>query len=139
MSVVIALRIAAELFRTRVFRRQKPIHSLCFVGNIQNLSDTEIQKLRFTVRVDKNVRGLEVAMNDQISMRIRDCITNGKEQHEDGTHIEPCDELVDTRSVHVFHHEVRMSTGVTGVEQVRDAGMVQRCKNLPFSEKAVAK
>src|SRR5215472_10915826 len=71
-------RLASYLFGAGVFRRQQGhaesssvvVVNTCFV--IEQLADTEIEQFGFTLRVDEDVSGLQVAMHHELQMGIVD-------------------------------------------------------------------
>src|SRR4051812_38743267 len=71
-------RRAAYLLRCGVLRRERPAAEVCegrgvAAGvSLEQLRDTEIQQLYTPIGSDENVRGFDVAMNDQIRVRMSD-------------------------------------------------------------------
>ncbi len=53
---------------------------------IDNFRDAEIEKLRFTGVFNQNVRGLEVAMNDEIAVRVGYCLAGFQEERQFAAH-----------------------------------------------------
>src|SRR5690606_10946372 len=77
-------RVAAHLLRTRVLRRHQPKLAGDRNGDrthprIQQLGDTEIKELDDAVVGDKDVRRLEVAMDDEIPVRVVHGFADGLE------------------------------------------------------------
>ena len=68
-----SLRIAAQLLGARILGRHRPLHRLRLLGCIQNLCDAEIQQLEPARAVHQNVRRLQIPMDDQVAVRVRDC------------------------------------------------------------------
>ena len=100
--------------------------------------DTEVDDFghrHAVVDGDQDVRGLEVAMDDALLMRVLDGLTNLHEQVESL----PCGKILlvavvgDPKSPNEFHYEVG-SAGLRGaaVENLRDVRMVHQSQRLPL-------
>src|SRR5579872_2650103 len=77
------LNRSGELFGTGVAWSKQPLDGLSRVASlIQQLGDTEIEKLRLSRRIHQYVGRFQVAMNDQVLMRVDNSIANALEQRE---------------------------------------------------------
>src|SRR5262245_55810016 len=135
-------RIAHNLFRTRISRRHHA--EILRVGSIvlrcvQELGDAEVEQLGCAGRIDQNIAGLKVAVNDEMTMRVFDSRADRQKQSQP---------LLDAKllfvgvlrnpgALNVLHHEVRSSIlGGTAIEQPCDVRMLQSSKDLTFSLEA---
>ena len=112
----------AELFRRGVFGGEHPQHGgglLAFHVPGQ-AGDAEIQQDRASLAVDQDVRGLDVAMDDQVAVGIGHRRADLQHQvHAPGdAGLVPVAPLVDAFTFHQRHREPRRAVG-------RDAGFVQ--------------
>ena len=114
--------------------RHRPRRQLGVVG-IEQLGDAEVQELGCAVRRHDDVRGLDVAVDDQVAM----CVTHGFADHEE----EPQPFLerevliarvrVDRPSLDVLHHQVGPSIARgPAVDESRDVRVLQRGEDLPL-------
>ena len=90
---------------------------------VQQLRDAEVEQLRRAVGRDKNVRGLEVAMDDQILVRVLD---GGAEIDEE---LQPLAQvelplvavLIERLAFDVLHYQVRLAVlRLARIDQSRD-------------------
>ena len=88
---------------------------------------------------DKDVTRLDVAMNDEVLVRVTDGAADRAEQFQTLGDREPllADVLSDRFTNHVVHDDVRQSVvRRTGVDESGDAWMVESCEDLALSFKA---
>src|SRR5215510_6356788 len=64
------LRIAAKLLGAGVVRRQHPVQCPGVFRGVENFRNSEIEKLGLTVRVDDDVRRLQVPVYDEIPVGV---------------------------------------------------------------------
>jgi hypothetical protein len=55
------------------------------VLRVEQFGDAEIQQLGHTFERDEDVRGLDVAVDDEVLVRVRDSLTDGEEQSSAST------------------------------------------------------
>ena len=115
------LWFAAKLLGARVLGCEQPLHGARFFRVVDDFCDTEIEKLRLTCGVDQDIGGFQIAMNDEISMRIRHCFANLEKQPEDFARIQSGNVPVHTSSIHILHHQVWLPCGVARVEEPRNS------------------
>ena len=106
------------------------------------LGDAEVDDLRHgqsAVSGDENVRGLEVAVDDALLMRVLDCLADMNEQPQPllqswaGPGAPACDRL----AVNELHRKVRPPvSGGPGLQQFADAWMVHAGQRLALLIKA---
>ena len=103
------------------------------------LGDSEIEQLRHRLRRHQDVAGLQVAVHDQVLVRVLHGVADLAKQ------LEPRRDrqtllvavLVDRLAVHVLHDEVRRTLGRrTAVEEAGDVRMVQFGENLALGAEA---
>ena len=133
-------RLAVYLLRRGVVGREHPqrgagqrLLAQRFVG--QRLGDAEIQQLRLAVGADDDIAGLDVAMRDQIAVRVRDRLRHLYEQRDALIDAQPLAVAgaVDRFAFDIFHHQIRPTLRVAAaVEQPRDAFVIQRRQDLSF-------
>jgi hypothetical protein len=84
-------RRAGVLLGRGVFgRHQRRGGARRFVGaGIEQLGDAEVEQLERAVRCDEHVRGLDVAMHDEVAMRVRHRVADVEEQREARVDVEP--------------------------------------------------
>ena len=138
-------RVAAHLLRARVVERHHPLLEprQRRVGGrerrVEQLGDAEVEQLHAAGRVDDDVRGLEVAVDDEVLVRVLDRRADVEEQPQPRLDAQPVGVAVrgDRLAVHVLHHEVRqLAVGDAAVEELRDVRMAQRREDLPLGEKS---
>ena len=109
------------------------------VATLELLGDAEVEQLDPAIAIDQQVGRLEVAMHDQVAMRVTHRIQHLQEQHRalaqaEGVRIAPA---VDRHAVDPFHHEVRLAVLADAtVQQDRDVGMLQPRQDLAFAQEA---
>ena len=109
---------------------------------LDRLGDPEVDHLRHrhaVVQRDEDVRGLDVAVDDPLLMRVLDGLADLDEQVEAIL----CGELVlvavlgDRNPADQFHHEVRPAgLGRAGIEHLGDVRMVHQRQRLPLGLEA---
>ena len=105
---------------------------------VENARDAEIEELRLSGGVDEDVGGLEIAMDDEVAMRVGHGVADEQEEAEPAREIERGRVRVDRLPVDVLHHEIRLAfAGVAGIEEPGDVGMSEGRENLAFAQEAV--
>ncbi len=133
-------RFAADLFRARALQRhdthdgQGP-----FLGrlriDVEQLRDAEVEQLRRPVARDQNIAGLQIAVNDQVLVRVLHGAADADEQPEPSLDREVVDVAipVDRQAVDELHHEVRQAVvGRSAVDQAGDVRVIEVGENLAF-------
>ncbi len=125
-------RVAAQLLGSRVLRRENP-GLRAFSGVLGQLADAEIDQFYLAVMRDHDVRRLDVAMQDQVAVRVADRRANLQQQAHDlarsqrvllavRTNVTAFDQLGD---------QIRRAIpGNAAIEQHRDVGMVHASEQL---------
>ena len=102
---------------------------------VQELRDTEVEKLRHARSGHQDVRGLEIAMHDEVLMRVVHGGADGLEQLETGRDVQ-AERIaigIDRCAVDVLHDDVSgLVRQRAAVEEVRDVGMVELRQDLPL-------
>jgi hypothetical protein len=131
-------RLPAQLFGARERRREHRVQGrrLRVLGADalrEQLRDAEVQQLHLTVGGDEDVRGLQVAMNHEVPVRVVHGGADGAEQRQpllDGEPF-PLAVGVDRLAFHILHGEVRLPLVARApVEDGRDVGMLQPGQDL---------
>ncbi len=141
-------RLAEQLLGRRVIGRQRATVLLRERRRVagqhvvfEQLGDAEVEQLRAAFVVDQHVRGLDVAMDDQVGMRVRDRTEDLQEQPDAPGHIESMAVAVpiDGLAPDVLHHQIRL-TGrrQAGVGEVGDVGMREAREDLDLAPEAFA-
>lgn len=123
-------RSAVELLGTRVLRGQRPDRGRGQAGRqvVERLRDPEVQQLDLAINGDQDVRGLEVPVQDQRTMRMVDRLDHVEEQPHPRPDVEPAGPApaVDRLAVDVLHRDPRPAIGLAAaVDDPRDAGMLE--------------
>ncbi len=136
--------LAAHLFRRGVLRRHHaPVRERRFRirGALvaEQLRDAEVQQLHDAGIGDEDVRGLEVAVHEQILVRVHDRAEHLLHERETGGHaeLEVVAVAIERPSRDVLHGEPWQSrVGDAAIEQARDARMRERREDAPLLEEA---
>ncbi|HEY0178894.1 MAG TPA: hypothetical protein VGC30_04575 [Dokdonella sp.] len=136
-------RLAAELFGRRVVRRERCDGEFgrAWRGRVEQLRDAEVEQLHGAGGVDEDVGRLQVAVDDQVAVRIGDGLADLSEQRESfGERRAPFVAVVAQRtSFDEFHHRVRTALRRrAAVEQARDARMVEPREDVALGMEAAA-
>jgi hypothetical protein len=140
--------LAEKLLRRSVFGREHDLideRARRFITirplSADQLGDAEIKQLDCAVASDEHVRRLEVAMHDQVAMRMRD------RQHRIHEQSNPCLDVevvriavpVDAIAIDVLQDQELLAVGSrAGIEQPRDVRMRQARQQPAFATKALA-
>ena len=103
----------------------------------QEPGDTEVQQLHVPVRPHQDVGGLQVAMHDQVLLRVIDRVAHREEEPQPFIDREPARIAppVDAFAIHVFHRQERQTFGrESAVEQLRDVRMSELREDLPLAD-----
>ncbi len=134
---------AAELLGACVLRRH---HLRTQLGRqeravaFQQFGNAEVEQFRRTVGGHENVRWFDVAMNDEMLMRVRDGRADLSKEYEPRLDRQPARPavLVDRQAVDVLEHEVRNPfVGGPTVEQARDIRVIEAGEDLSFVTEAL--
>ena len=98
---------------------------------VEELRDAEVEQPRCAAAIDEDVARLDVAMNDQLLMRV---LQRGRNL-EDETHAVAHRELArvgrERHAVDQLHHQVRQAiVGRAAIEQADDAAVIERGEQL---------
>jgi hypothetical protein len=107
---------AAHLFGRGVVGRegaQVGLRVLFGVLGVEQLGDAEVEELRRPVGGDEDVRRLDVAVDDEVTVRVRDAAADGEEQFEPrrGREVARGAVVVDAHALDVLHGEERLAVG----------------------------
>ncbi len=113
----------------------------CLTANfrIEQLGDAKVEQLGGAVAGDEDVRGLDIAMDDQVLMGILDGRAHLAKELESCGRVELAGfaEVRDVLTLHVLHREVRQAVaGRAAVQQAGNVGMLQARQDLSFVAKA---
>src|SRR5215475_1460093 len=137
--------LAFDLFRACVSRRHQPhdrkrlLRRLPAEFRVEDFGDAKVQELWLAVRRDENVRWFEVAMNNQILMRVMRRRTGGAKELQplSDRKLAPVAVNVNRLSFDVFEREPGQAVfGRAAVEQTGNVGMVEAGENLSFMAEA---
>ena len=134
---------AADLFRRGVVQGEGAQAGAGVVehglGVVEQLGDAEVEQAHVVERGDQDVRRLQVAVHDQVRVRVADRVAGLQEQREPLRQRRlPLQRPVGDRfAVDVFQREVGLAVlGGAGIEQARDVGVLQPREDLPFAGEA---
>ncbi len=108
----------------------------------ERFCDAEIQQFRSAVRADEDVAGLQIAVRDQIAVRVGHGLGDLYEQRDARVDVEllAVAGAVQRFAFDIFHDQIRAAVAAaSAVEQMRDARVGQRRQDLPFSREAFEK
>ncbi len=136
-------RLAADLLGARVLGRHHRQHRGGRRGvgvdpDRQQPGDAEVEELRRAVRRDQDVVGLQVAVDDEVLVRVLD---GGAHFHEQGEAIPRIEAPLvaiqrDRASIDVLHHQVGLTLrGRAAVEDGRDVRVLQERQDLTLLAK----
>ena len=141
MSLARGDHVAAHLLGARVRRRHDAVlgmrdrERVRRLAGVEQLGDAEVEQLRHALRRDQDVVRLQVAMHDQVLVRVVDGRAHGAHQRDPllGREPPPVAVRVDRFAVDVLHDEVgRAVRRAPAVEQSRDVRVLQRRQDLPL-------
>ena len=105
----------------------------------EELGDAEVEEFGGAGVVDEDVAGLDVAMDDEISMGVLDGAEDGEEEAEAvfDAEFEGFGVLGDPGSVDILHDEIGdVFGGGAAVEEAGDVGMLKSGEDLAFATEA---
>jgi hypothetical protein len=133
-------RVAAQLFRRGIVRGQQLRLGRVLVAGGEQLGDAEVEQFRRAVGGDEDVRRLQVAVHDQVLVRVLHRIADRREQAQAGAQVQfPFTAVVGDRpSLDVFQDEVgNARRRQAAVDQARDVRVLQMREDLPFLAEAL--
>src|SRR6187397_2015940 len=131
--------IASKLLGTGVVRREHTVNGPRFFPVIEYFRDTEIQQLGLATRVDHYVGRLQIPLDHEVPMCVRDGIAHLQKQLENPARLQSFRELIDSDTGDVLHDQVRTPVLVAHIEQTRYPGVTESGKDLPFPEEPGSK
>ena len=109
---------------------------------LEQLGNAEVQELCRPVRSDEDVLRLDVAVDDEPLVGVRDAVTDLQKERETIVEREIALRAVpiDRHAVDVLHHEIGPTLGGrAAVEQPRDVGVLQPGEKLPLAMESFAR
>ena len=106
----------------------------------KDLGDAEIEQVRTSVGIDQHVAGLEIAVHDQLPMRVIDHPRDFRQQRQARIQAKRVNAHVVRQrfATDVVHRQIRATVGSdASVEQGRDRRMVELGKNPAFLQEAL--
>src|SRR5690606_7705447 len=88
-------------------------------------------------RRDQRVRRLEVAMHDEVAVRVTERVADLEEQSQARAHVQPARVTVvrDPLALDILHREERTAViGDTAIEQPRDVRVFEPRQDLPLAQ-----
>ncbi len=133
-------RAAGELLGRRVRGGEvECVRRLAVSGGLEDLRDAEVEELHAPVAGDEDVRGLQVAVDDEVRVRERDRVADLAEQLEPPLErrLVRITERAHVLALDVLHRHVRPAVGRdAAVGEPRDAGMLEARKDLALGLEA---
>ena len=117
-------------------------HGFAIQFGVERLGETEVDDLGNSLafdRLDKDVRRLNVAVDDALLVRVVDGLADGNEELDALANVQLVFVAVagDGRAVDELHHKVRQALRRrTGVENLGDVGMFHQGQGAAFAFKA---
>ncbi len=138
-AAVHILRVPARLLGREVVGRP---HDGARLGEdalvVLRLGEPEVGELRVHVVVDEDVRGLQVAVDDPVLVRVMDAATELLEDLHAELEVELLlEELVERLPVHVLHREEGEALVLARVEEADDARVVQLPRRVHLAREAL--
>ncbi len=138
-------RLAADLFGRGVVQGERAQAGAGVVerllGRVEQLGDAEVEQAHVVEWRDQDVRRLEVAVHDQVGVRVADRVADLQEQLHARGHARPARAapVGDRFAFHVFQREVGLVVAAdAGVEQARDVRVLQPREDLALAGEAQA-
>src|SRR5581483_4992904 len=79
-------------------------------------------------------------MDDEVAMRIGDGVAGLQEQVEHTAQVQAGAIFIDRRALDVLHHKIWLAIGAAaGVQQARNAGVIEGSEDAPLAQKTRAK
>ncbi|MEZ5459955.1 MAG: hypothetical protein R3E65_11820 [Steroidobacteraceae bacterium] len=106
---------------------------------LEHLGDAEVEQVGFALGIDQDVAGLEVAMHDEIAVRVVDGTTHFHHQLESRAGVErvPVAPGIDRCALDILQHQVGDAVvAAPAIEQSRNVRMRQRGEDLPLGFEA---
>ena len=98
---------------------------------VDGLGDAKVQQLDVALCGDQHIAGLQIAVHQQVAVRMRHGIRQLQEELQSRVYRKAFAGLVDGPAPHVFHHEVGQTVGrAAGVDEVRDVRVLQPRQRL---------
>jgi len=108
---------------------------------LDQLRQAEVEQFHDAIDADENIRCLDVAMNDEIAMRVL-CRFRGEQKKLDPAADGGSPRVavgIDRLSLDVLQHEIRLTHfSDAAVQQTPDVRMIQRRENLPLGPESGA-
>ena len=136
-------RVAEHLFRAGVFRSHHPRFFASdggLVDGIHELGDTEIEELRRAVSRHQHVRGFDIAVDDELAVRVLHRVAKRQDQADAiiDRELVRTGEIDNRRAVNVLHDKIgRAGFGAAAVQQSRDVRVVEIGENLAFLDETL--
>ena len=108
---------------------------------VEQFRDAEIEQADLAGRRDQDVRGLQVAMHDEVGVRVADGVADLREQRQARRHVEVLRAGIggDRIAADVVEREVGLAVlADAGIEQAGDVRMAEAREDLPFAGEARA-
>jgi hypothetical protein len=102
---------------------------------VEQLRDSEVEKLRLPCRRDEDVPGFDVAVDDEVLVRGIHGAADIDEKAQARRDIEPMTVAIrrDRQTIDVLHDEIgQLSFNRATIEQLRDVRVTERSENLSF-------
>ena len=137
--------LTAQLLGRRISRRQPALtraRQLGWLARVvigEQLGDAEVEQLQIAGRRDEDVRGLQIAVDDEPAIRVLHGIAHPAEQPHPRVDREAPGVAVgrDRLAFHELHREVRPAVGVEAtIEETGDGRVIELGENLPFATEA---
>ena len=107
---------------------------------LEQFRDAEIEQLDVAVDADEHVRGLEIAVHDQVGMRVRDGREDFEKQAKAGVDIQPVlvAVAIDPLAFDVLEDEIRLSRRRHArVDEVGDVRMAEAGEDVAFAPESL--
>jgi hypothetical protein len=133
--------LSGQLFRGRIVGRERGHRCVgdALPARIEPLGDAEVEQLHSSFGGDQDVSRLQVAVDDQVAMRVVDRLAHLQEERQPIVQagMPALAMLDDGFAAHVLDHSPQPAVRRgAAIQQARDAGMVQGRERLPLGMKA---
>ena len=106
---------------------------------LHEAGDAEVEQGHLAGRRHEHIRGLEVAVHDEVGVCVRHRREHVEEQAQAGRHVEllPVAVAIDRHTFHVVEHQIRLAdVGRAGIDEAGDARMLQPREDPAFPGEA---
>jgi hypothetical protein len=135
--------LVPDLLRRHVVRRADEVALGGEAGRVDLERDPEVREARLSGRVDEDVRGLDVAVDDPAPVRLVEGegdLADDRERLGLGERAAPLEDAVDVDAVHELHGDVELALGLADVLDLHEVRVPAEAGDRPgLADEALAR